>query len=90
MVEDILQYEEYNPPFAKVNLPTRGFELQLGTEAADVKVLNNKNKNVITEVKEQGMKQAMEMKLDSELQPIMPQIDANLIGKKIQVNLKWM
>ena len=50
--------------------------------------MRQKNRAVIAEVKNKGMKQAKEIKLDGNLQPSMPQIDANLIGKKIQVNFE--
>ena len=88
LIDEILPYQDFTPPIAKVNLPTRGFDCQLGTVAADVKIINDKNRTVIAEVKDKGMKQAKEMKLDANLQPSMPEIDANLIGKKIQYNFE--
>ena len=42
----------------------------------------------IKEDAKQIKKETKEMKLDANLQPSMPEIDANLIGKKIQVNFE--
>ena len=48
---------------------------QLGTEAHDVKAINDKSKALIVEVRKKRMEQTKEFTLNSKLQPGMPKID---------------
>ena len=93
LVNSILPYENNQmiPSVPKVNLPTRQktLTLTLGTVSHDVQSINEKSELIGEELKEKAEEELEKQDIDGSLQAInAPEIDGNLIGKRIQYKFK--